>query len=175
MNELCIGQIELYTHSDIMGHIVDIFKGADYKVCALYCLESLFLQDVTKFFAGVLTATSAMLQLGIPHLNLITKTDLLGLTDQNEEEESYYDDELSDFYRYLCPDPTLLEERLSCSTSSKFYRLNKALVQLIDEYDMVNFMPVNIRNDTCLQKLMIEIDFATQFSEAVEPKEPDSE
>lgn len=159
-----------------MRHIVDTFKGADYKICALYCLESLFLQDVTKFFAGVLTATSAMLQLGVPHLNLITKMDLLGLTGQNdEEEESYCDDELSDFYRYLCPDPTLLEERLSCSTSSRFYQLNKALVQLIDEYDMVNFMPVDIRHDASLKKLMLQIEFATQFSEALEPKEPDFE
>lgn len=36
------------------------------------------MQDTPKFFAGVMTAMSAMLQLGIPHVNIMTKMDLLG-------------------------------------------------------------------------------------------------
>lgn len=101
----CPGQIEIFTHSDIMSRIVEVFRTADYKPCALYLLESLFLLDVTKFFSGVLTATSAMLQLGIPHLNLISKMDLLRMdgrgrteqlglgaregSDEEEDEEEY--------------------------------------------------------------------------------------
>lgn len=34
--------------------------------------------DTPKFFAGVMSAMSAMLQLGIPHINVLTKMDLLG-------------------------------------------------------------------------------------------------
>ena len=37
-----------------------------------------FCIDTPKFFAGVMTAMSAMLQLGIPHINVMTKMDLLG-------------------------------------------------------------------------------------------------
>ena len=169
-----IGQIELYTHADIMGRIVEAFQSADYKVCSLYLLESLFLNDVSKFFAGVLTATSAMLQLSIPHINVMSKMDLLAkCTGSNDEVD---DEEISDdrhhLHRYLYPDPSLLEELLSTATPAKFYQLNKALVQLIDEYDMVNFFPVNIQKEASLEKIMLQIEFATQYSENLEPKEP---
>lgn len=152
-----------------------MFQVADYKVCSLYLLESLFLNDVSKFFAGVLTATSAMLQLGIPHINIMSKMDLLAKRTGDEDEEED-DNEISDdmhrLHRYLYPDPSLLEELLSATTPVKFYRLNKALVQLIDEYDMVNFFPVNIKKESSLEKIMLQIEFATQYSENLEPKEP---
>ncbi len=180
----CPGQIELYTHADIMPKIISVFQAADYKVCGLYLLESLFLQDVTKFFAGVLTAASAMLQLGIPHLNVMSKMDLiaphLGAGSRRREEDEEEDDdddedETHPLQRYLCPDPTLLAE---CTTASsllarpKFAALNRAIVQLIDDFDIVNFIPLNVKKDSSLRRLMMHIESATQYSEALEPKEP---
>lgn len=169
----CPGQIELYTHSDIMAQIVKVFRTADYKPCAIYLLESLFLQDVAKFFSGVLTATSAMLQLGIPHLNVISKMDLLSSTIFGDEENDYDpEEETHRLHRYFFPDPTLLEEKLSSATRPKFFELNKALVQLIDEYDMVNFIPLNIRKEASLENILHHIEMATQYSESLEPREP---
>lgn len=185
----CPGQIEIFTHSDIMSRIVEVFRTADYKPCALYLLESLFLLDVTKFFSGVLTATSAMLQLGIPHLNLISKMDLLRMdgrgrteqlglgaregSDEEEDEEEYdVEDETHRLHRYFYPDSTLLTEKLSESTPSKYLQLNQALVQLVDEYDMVNFIPLNVKKSASLDNVLMHIELATQFSEALEPKEP---
>lgn len=173
----CPGQIELYTHSDIMPRIVDVFRTADYKPCAVYLLESLFLQEVTKFFSGVLTAASAMLQLGIPHLNVISKMDLLAphlSKDNDDEDNDEYDaeEETHRLHRYLFPDPTLLEEKLSQATRPKFYELNRALVQLIDEYDLVNFIPLNIRKEASLENIMLHIEMATQYGESLEPREP---
>lgn len=158
-----------------MTRIIETFRSADYKVCSLYLLESLFLNDVGKFFAGVLTATSAMLQLGIPHINILSKMDLLTKCadgDNDVEDDDEISDDRHQLHRYLYPDPSLLEELLSAATPPKFYRLNKALVQLIDEYDMVNFFPVNIQKETSLERIMLQIEFATQYSENLEPKEP---
>ena len=71
------------------------------------------------------------------------------------------------------PIPALLEEKLSQETRPKFFGLNKALVNLIDEYDMVNFIPLNIKKESSLENIMMQIDFATQYSEGLEPKEPE--
>lgn len=159
-----------------MPKIVGVFQAADYKVCSLYLLESLFLNDVSKFFAGVLTATSSMLQLGIPHINIMSKMDLLVKGTENSDSDSSEEDEISDdrhqLHRYLYPDPSLLEELLSKATPVKLYQLNRALVQLLDEYDMVNFFPVNIKKESSLERIMQQIEFATQYSENLEPKEP---
>lgn len=172
----CPGQIELYTHSEIMPRIVSTFQAADYKPCALYLMESLFLQDITKYFAGVLTATSAMLQLGIPHLNVLSKMDLLqGNEEYTKDDSEDVDDEHHHLHRYFYPDPTLLNEKLTHTTKPKFVELNRALVQLIDEFDMVNFIPLNIKKESSLENLLLHIEMATQFSESLEPKEPENE
>lgn len=58
------GQIELYTHSNIMRQLVECLHRLGYRVCGVYLLDSQFVQDSAKFFAGVMSAMSAMLQLG---------------------------------------------------------------------------------------------------------------
>ena len=43
----------------------------------MYCLDSQFVAEVSKFVAGSLQAMSAMVLLELPHLNVLTKVDLL--------------------------------------------------------------------------------------------------
>ena len=73
----CPGQIELYTHFPIMKSIVDILNRLNYRVCGVFLLDSQFIEDTTKFFAGIMAAMSAMVQLEIPHINVMTKMDLV--------------------------------------------------------------------------------------------------
>lgn len=168
-----------------MPRIISVFKNADYKECGVYLLESLFFQDVTKFFAGVLTATSAMLQLGMPHLNVISKMDLLSSkftgrqsptssdgSNNNQDDDEDVDEESHHLHRFFYPDSTLLEEQLSEQSRPKFLALNRALVQLIDEYDMVKFIPLNVKKEASLANILMHIENATQYSEGLEPKEP---
>lgn len=184
----CPGQIELYTHSSIMPQIIKQFQNADYKTCGIYLLESLFLQDISKYFSGVLTAASAMLQLGIPHINVLSKMDLLtpannnnADADENENEDDGDDDDGDDddgddaqyekYDRFLTVDPTLLH---SMSTHNpKHQRLTEALVNLIDEMGMVSFVPFDIRKQSHMERIMLLIENVTQFGESLEPKEPE--
>lgn len=88
----CPGQIELYTHSPIFKEIVSVYSRHGYNICCVYLLEAAFLQDPAKFFSGVLNAMSAMVQLEIPHINVITKLDMLPLhaLESEEVERSLY-------------------------------------------------------------------------------------
>ena len=191
----CPGQIEIYSHFDIMPRIIEIFNRADYRTCAIYLLESQWLEDSSKFFAGVLNATAAMLQLGVPHLNLISKMDLcidkrlprprdeLSPAEIEEEEERICDvlDETNPLHNFFFPNaPALQFSMLEESTSSqnfkfskKFSSLNCALLQLIEEFDMVNFIPLNVKNESSLAAILSHIDNATQYAENLEPKDPD--
>lgn len=173
----CPGQIELYTHYDVMKQILNLFEQKDYRVMTCYLLESQFMQDVSKYFAGVLNATSAMMKMAVPHLNIVSKMDLIEgtVSDTGEhlgEDDEDIADELHPLHRFFFPDPSLLAERLSAETKPKFYRLNQALVQLIDEFDMVNFIPLNLKKESSLVNMLSHIDNATQYSEGLEPKEP---
>lgn len=180
----CPGQIELFTqHSGILPRIIELFSTAGYRPCVVYLLESQFMLDVAKFFAGVLNAASAMLHLAVPHINIISKMDLCQgdtadaceSTSEESNEFEEIDDEMHPLHKFFFPNPKLLLERLTASTPLRFKRLNEALVSLLDEFDMVNFVPLDIRAEGSLARILHLIDAATQYSEQLEPKEPTDE
>ncbi len=184
----CPGQIEIYSHFDIMPRVIQTFLRKDYRACAVYLMESQWLDDTSKFFAGVLNATAAMLQLGVPHLNLISKMDMciekylskprdsLSPSELKEEEERICDvmDETNPLHPFFFPDPWALEKLMGSGIDSKprFKALNQAIVQLIDDFDMVNFIPLNVKSESSLAAILSHIDNATQYAENLEPREP---
>ena len=78
----------------------------------------------------------------------------------------------SDVDKYLDVDSTLLLENLNSKMNSRFTDLNRALVRLIDEFNIVNFIPLNINNEDSIQYLLSHIDNAVQYGEDLEIKEP---
>jgi len=74
----CPGQIELYTHFPHMKIISQQLTKLDYSVCAVWLIDSSFIVDSSKFLSATLIALSAMIQLELPHVNVLTKMDLLG-------------------------------------------------------------------------------------------------
>ncbi|ORX43122.1 hypothetical protein BCR36DRAFT_586802 [Piromyces finnis] len=157
----CPGQIELYTHFPIMKTIVQTLQKYDYNVCCVYLLDSQFIEDTSKFFSGVLNAMSAMIQLEIPHINVLTKVDLLDKKVQRSR----------DFERYLEVDSSLLTEDINNRMRPRYQHLNEAIVQLIDEYNMVNFLPLDISDEESVAYVLAQVDNSIQYGEDLEVKE----
>ncbi|KAF9733163.1 hypothetical protein PMIN06_010252 [Paraphaeosphaeria minitans] len=179
------GQIELYTHVPILPDLVKtLMRGSlNINMCAAYLLEATFIVDRPKFFSGTLSAMSAMLMLEMPHINILSKMDLVkGQVAKRE------------LSRFLDPDPALLEEdptrkvkgddaeetkgyqdpgsTKSVMSGASFDRLNKAVAQLIDDFSMVSFLKLDAQDEDSLGAVLSYIDDAIQFHEAQEPKEP---
>ncbi|KAG8233425.1 hypothetical protein J437_LFUL013419, partial [Ladona fulva] len=74
----CPGQIELYTHMTVMKDLVEVLQNWNFRVCGVFILDSQFMIDGAKFLAGTMTALSVMVNLVIPHINILSKIDLLG-------------------------------------------------------------------------------------------------
>jgi hypothetical protein len=72
-------------------------------------------------------------------------------------------------------DPSLLLEDISSVTSPKFADLNLALLRLIEEFNLVSFIPLNIQDEESVEVTLAHIDHALQYGEDVEPKEPKDE
>jgi GPN-loop GTPase len=73
----CPGQIELFTHIPVLRTLLDYMRNGGWNVCAVYCLDSHFITDSSKFISGCFQAMSAMVALEVPHLNVLTKVDLM--------------------------------------------------------------------------------------------------
>ena len=123
----CPGQIELYTHIPVMPRLINALTQAGIRPCAVYLLESQFMEDKSKFFAGVLSAMSCMINLEVPHINILSKMDLVK-PDKGGKGRLKRDVE-----RYLETDPMLLREQSTSETNPKFHALNEAIVQLVRE------------------------------------------
>lgn len=60
-----------------MKQVVDQLQKWNFRLCAVFLLDSQFLIETSKFFAGAMTALSAMVTLELPHVNVLSKMDLL--------------------------------------------------------------------------------------------------
>eukprot|EP00252_Welwitschia_mirabilis_P000076 TRINITY_DN10049_c0_g2_i1.p1 TRINITY_DN10049_c0_g2~~TRINITY_DN10049_c0_g2_i1.p1 ORF type:complete len:280 (-),score=61.53 TRINITY_DN10049_c0_g2_i1:251-1090(-) len=152
----CPGQIELYSHIPVFRTFVDQLKRWNYNVCAVYLLDSQFVSDITKYLSGCMSSLSAMIQLELPHVNVLTKMDLV----RNKKEVD----------KFLDPDPKLLLSELNVHMAPRFAKLNCALAELLDGYSMVNFLPLDIRKENSIQYVLSHIDNAIQFGEDADVK-----
>jgi len=157
----CPGQIELYTHIPVMKQLVEHVQGLEYRVAAVYLLDSQFLDDPGKFFAGVLSALSTMVTLEVPHVNVMTKMDLVTNSHRKTELESY-----------LNPDPSYILEVLDSRSTKKQHSLNKALASLIEDFSLVKFVPLDRTDEDSIAQVMQAVDLCTQFGEDEEVKMP---
>lgn len=74
--------------------------------------------------------------------------------------------------RYYNPDPLLLLEDVNSKTSPKYHQLNSAIAGLVDEFNMVQFLPLNVADEDSITAILSHVDNAIQFGEDQEPKEP---
>jgi len=162
----CPGQIELYTHMDIIHSFLQCLQQElNYSVCAVYLLDSNFITDTSKYISGTLMCLSAMLRLEVPHINIMSKMDVIAK--QNDDLQ-----EFEDMERFVNPDISILVADLDRSTHKKFHKLNSAISNLIEEYSMVSFLPLDITNEDNINLILSNIDNAMQYGEDVDINPP---
>ncbi|KAI1444732.1 GPN-loop GTPase [Annulohypoxylon stygium] len=182
------GQIELYTHVPILPALTKFLTRSgslDIRLCAAYLLEATFVVERAKFFAGTLSAMSAMIMLEIPHINILSKMDLV--KDQVRKK---------DLKRFLTPDTGLLDddpvelarqkaegtadEELEAADpldkdavmkGASFRRLNRAVAGLIENFSMVSYLKLDVDDEDSVGAILSYIDDCIQYHEAQEPKE----
>ena len=72
-----------------MKNFVNELELMNYRVCAVYLLDSHFISDSSKFVSGSLQCLSAMVLLEIPHINVLSKMDLIDQKGDSEEIERF--------------------------------------------------------------------------------------
>ncbi|KAF8627206.1 hypothetical protein AX15_004522 [Amanita polypyramis BW_CC] len=171
----CPGQIELYTHHPFLPTLVRHLQMLNIRVCGVYLVESQFMEDKYKFFSGVLSAMSAMVNLEIPWINIMSKMDLV-MSNPDDPSGNARNGMRSrrDIARYLEPDPLLLSRRGQDAHGSnpRFHALNQAIVQLIEDHPLVSFLPLDLTSTDSLETVISHIDYTMQYGEDEEPKEP---
>eukprot|EP00659_Diplonema_papillatum_P002388 gene2388-3698_t len=153
----CPGQVELYTNHDVFRDLITwLQKSANVRLCAVHLVDSLYCRNGPHFISAVLVSLSSMLQLELPHVNVLSKIDLLKNYELDFQLDYYTEvQDLSHLVAQIATDGTI---------PPRFAKLNTALTDLIDEFPHVGFLTLDIENRDSVKELMTEIDKANGYS-----------
>lgn len=153
----CPGQVELYTHHNSMKNIFEQLEKLGYHLCTVHLVESHHCSEAHKFISTLLLSLHTMLQMGLPHVNVLTKADLL------KEYESklafnleYYTDVLDLNYLLESVDSSM-------GPKNKYKKLNAAIVSMVEDYSLVSFCLLDCNKDESLLRLKHAIDKANGY------------
>ncbi|CAG8720721.1 9837_t:CDS:2, partial [Funneliformis mosseae] len=125
------GQIELFTHHDSVKNIIERLQKLDYRLVTIHLVDAHYCTDPTKYISVLLLSLKTMLQIELPHINVLSKVDLM---------ESYGKLAFNlDFYTEVQDLSYLLQHLDEDPFARRFKELNKALCGLIEDFSLVGF------------------------------------
>lgn len=137
------GQVELYCHHQSLSKIFSQLTNANMQLCVVHLVDSHHCSDAGKFISALMLSLSAMLKIGLPHINLLTKVDLLNKhMDKLQFGIEFYTEVLDLSYLLDCLDTD--------NFTKKYKKLNSAFVSIIEDYGLVSFQLVNVYKEKSL-------------------------
>ncbi len=155
----CPGQIELYTHVPLMRRVSDQLRSWGYNVVAVFIIDATFVCDAPKFISGSLLSLSAMVQMELPHINVLSKCDMVDPQDLDTILDVQSASAIS----------------LDSSKNEKLNRLTRSISGLIDDFSQVSFLPLNIDDEDSITLVLAHADHCIGYGEDVDVKIRDDE
>ena len=156
----CPGQLELYSHSDIMKKITNYLKKNGFSIVSIFCLDCTFLQEQSKFISGNLLSLATMIQVSLPHITVLTKCDLISKTNIYKDIEEGMS-------------PEDLVNELTPFLGKKIDKLNNLMIDFVKNFSLVSLRVLNPNNEDTISAVMYEADMVLQYYDSLEPKESD--
>ncbi|KAL7667921.1 hypothetical protein ACOME3_008646 [Neoechinorhynchus agilis] len=89
------GQMELYTHAESTLEFCHLLENLSFKLCSVFLIDSIFISDASRFLGCSLAALTAMMNVQLPSICVITKLDLLS-SERREQIERIVTDPLDE-------------------------------------------------------------------------------
>lgn len=71
------GQVELFTHHSAVKDILHGLEKIEYRLVAVNMVDAHYCTDPAKYISVLLLALKTMIQLELPHVNVLSKVDLI--------------------------------------------------------------------------------------------------
>ncbi|XP_005058186.1 PREDICTED: GPN-loop GTPase 2 [Ficedula albicollis] len=152
----CPGQVELYTHHPALREIFAQLAKWGFRLAAVHLVDSHYCTDPGKFISVLCTSLSTMLHVELPHVNVLSKMDLIEQYGKLAFNLDYYTEvlDLSYLVDHLASDPFF----------RNFRRLNEKLVEVIEDYSLVSFVPLNVQDKQSMRQVVQAVDKANGYS-----------
>ena len=189
----CPGQVELFNAHDALKTIVTELTRSrggsdsyDLRLCVVHLVDAHLCADPTKYIAALMLSLSSMLHMETPHVNLLSKVDLMDKYGELDFNLEYYADvmDLSFLADRILRGPSGVGggvgaageeggERGGAASSSsssssaapgmgmmrrKYSKLTRGLCELVEDFSLVNFLPLAIEDKTSVQRVLAIVD-----------------
>eukprot|EP01094_Clydonella_sp_ATCC50884_P003729 TRINITY_DN12844_c0_g2_i1.p1 TRINITY_DN12844_c0_g2~~TRINITY_DN12844_c0_g2_i1.p1 ORF type:complete len:307 (+),score=104.31 TRINITY_DN12844_c0_g2_i1:77-997(+) len=153
----CPGQVELYTNHESLQHMLARLQKEDFRIACVHLVDATLCASPANFISAAMLSLSAMVRLELPHINVLSKVDLL----RNIKDELAFS---LDFYTDL-PYPERLAQLVESEDPflQRFGKLNHAVCELIDDFRLVSFQLLAIEDKEMTYNLLKTIDKANGF------------
>lgn len=151
----CPGQVELYTHNCSVRNILAQLAKWNFRLTAVHLVDSHYCTDPAKFISVLCTSLSTMLHMELPHVNVLSKMDLIEKFGKIAFNLEYYTEvlDLSYLLDHFAKDPFF----------KNFRRLNKKLIEVIQDYSLVSFIPLNVQDKETMKYVIKAVDKANGY------------
>ncbi|KAK2518700.1 Gpn2 [Columba guinea] len=150
----CPGQVELYTHHDALKNVFAQLAKWNFRLAAVHLVDSHYCTDPGKFISVLCTSLSAMLHVELPHVNILSKMDLIEQYGKLAFNLDYYTEvlDLSYLVDHLASDPFFRNYR----------RLNEKLVEGRTRFPACHLPP--LQDKESMRRVMQAVDKANGYS-----------
>ncbi|KAF7319860.1 GPN-loop GTPase 2 [Mycena kentingensis (nom. inval.)] len=147
------GQVELSTNHDSVKNIIARLSKGGFRLAAVHLCDAHYVTDASKYISVLLLSLRTMLHLELPHVNVLSKIDLISRYGDLDFNLDYYTE---------VQDLSYLENALTAS-APRFAALNMAITSLIEDYSLVNFETLAVEDKNSMLHLTRAIDRATGY------------
>ncbi|CAM8945732.1 unnamed protein product [Rhodiola kirilowii] len=154
------GQVELFfLHSSAKSVIMKLIKKLNLRLVAVHLVDAHLCSDPSKYVSALLLSLSTMLHMELPHINVLSKIDLIENYGKLAFNLDFYTDvqDLSYLQYHLDQDPR----------SAKYRKLTKELCEVIEDYSLVDFTTLDIQDKESVGNLVKQIDKCNGYIFAV--------
>ncbi|VVC33392.1 GPN-loop GTPase,P-loop containing nucleoside triphosphate hydrolase [Cinara cedri] len=153
----CPGQVEIYTHHNSMKNIMSAIQNElDLRLCCVQLIDSHYCSDPSKYISALLMCTCTMYQMEFPHVNILSKIDIA----IKHKSKLLFN---LDYYTDVLSLDQLLDSLQNDPFTARYYRLNKAIISMIEGYNIVSFIPLNVKDKRTMELARKNIDKANGY------------
>lgn len=193
------GQVELYIHHESVRNILQVLvRDWDFHLVAVNLIDCVVLTSPTTYVSALMLCLSVMLHLELPHVNVLSKWDLISSYGDLPFPLEFYTDvqDLDYLQRHLADmdaassDPQsapldldsgksgtevateLGKERhtavptqaFSSRFGQRYRKLTGALCEMVEEFSLVSFTPLDVQDKSSMAGLATLLDKANGYS-----------
>ncbi|KAL9937624.1 hypothetical protein V8E36_003169 [Tilletia maclaganii] len=155
------GQVELSTNHPSLRRILDhLSRKLQWQLVAVHLVDASHITDASRYVSLLLLSLRAMLTLELPHINVLSKMDLLSQMSDGMAFNLDFYTEVQDL-SYLIP--LLSKHAGSPARAARFAKLNERIIELIEDFSLVGFETLAVEDRESMGRLIRVCDKATGY------------